>query len=173
MNDLLKMLAACGLTACLVGGCGGGDAGGDAPDHNGADHAHTDADHDDHDHAEGDHDGHDHGHDHDHEEVSLGTTKIGDVDAECWQAHGDLEPGKEMALVVKLPDSQNGAIKLRAWIGTEDRLSSMVGLADYAPSHDDYDVHVMAPDPLPEGAKWWIEIEYPDGRTKLGSIDAL
>ncbi|MEZ6020268.1 MAG: hypothetical protein R3F17_09245 [Planctomycetota bacterium] len=51
---------------------------------------------------------------------------------------------------------------LRAWIGTEDRTASS-GQGEYTASHDDYDVHAMAPEPLPDGAKWWIELELPAG----------
>jgi hypothetical protein len=55
---------------------------------------------------------------------------------------------------------------VRAWIGTEDRLSSYVGLGTYAPDHD---VHATAPDPLPGGVRWWIELEKPDGSKLVGS----
>jgi len=114
------------------------------------------------------------GHDHDHgDEVSLGKTMVGDIEIECWQSHGELQPGKELHLVVKLPYNDNGATIIRAWLGTEDRLASMVGLADYAASHDDYDLHAEAPDPLPENTKWWIEIEKPDGTKSVGSINAI
>lgn len=110
--------------------------------------------------------------DHDHgEEVALGTATVGDFEVEAFQGHGETEPGKEMHLVVKLPYNDSGASEVRAWIGTEDRFASVVGKGDYAASHDDYDIHAVAPDPLPEGAAWWIEITQPDGTTHVGSID--
>ena len=129
-----------------------------------------DDDHD-HDHADGDHD-HDHGdHDHDHgEEVDLGSTMIGELTVTCAQSHGAVQAGVEGHLVVKLPYSDNGASVVRAWIGTEDRTTSMVGKGEYAASHDDYDIHAMAPDPLPANVMWWIEVEKPDGTTMVGSI---
>jgi hypothetical protein len=130
-------------------------------DHEG-DHSHGDGDASAHEEGEG---GHEHG-----EEVSLGTTTIGDDRVECWQGHGGAAPGKELHLVVKLPYSDDGATTVRAWIGTEDRLASMVAKGQYAPSHGDYDLHAMAPDPLPGGARWWIEIEKPDGTSSVGSI---
>jgi hypothetical protein len=147
-------------------------------DDHGHDHAGGDDDHSEHDHAHGD-DDHDHGdggHAHGDEphpqgdEVSLGKTTVGDLTVECWQGHGKTAPGKEMHLVVKLPDSDNGATIVRAWIGTDDRLSAMVSTGDYAASHDDYDIHAEAPDPLPAGATWWIEIQRPDGTKHVGSI---
>ena len=52
------------------------------------------------------------------------------------------------------------------------RLNPIIVLAvigEYAPSHDDYDVHAMAPDPLPAETMWWIEIETPDGTKVVGS----
>jgi len=121
----------------------------------------------DHDNGEGD------AHDHDHEEQPLGTFTIGGMQIELAQAHGEVEPGKESHLVVKLPYSDNGATLVRAWIGTEDRTRSYVGKGEYAPAHDDFDIHATAPDPLPENAKWWIEIEKPDGTTVVGSAPLL
>lgn len=126
----------------------------------------TTADDHGHDH---DHDGHDHDHDHG-EEISLGTAKVGELAVECFQGHGETAAGKEMHLVVKLPYTDNGASIVRAWIGTDDRLASMVGRGEYAASHDDYDIHVEAPDPLPDNAMWWIEVESPEGTKSLGSI---
>lgn len=185
MNTPLSLILACGLgAACLLTGCeekksqtdtnvtkssGANDAGkahdhGHDHDHD-HDHEHGDA-HDDHDH---DHDA-EHGHDHDHDEVPIGSTMVGDLKVECAQSHGTAAAGKELHLVVKLPYNDKGASTVRVWIGTEDRLSSVVAKADYAPSHDDYDVHALCPDPLPADAKWWIEVEKPDGTKQVGSI---
>jgi len=108
-------------------------------------------------------------HDHAHDEVSLGTVAIGDMEVELAQGHGKVEAGKEGHLVVKLPYNDRGASIVRAWIGTEDRTMSLVGKGEYAPSHDDYDIHVVAPDPLPANAMWWVEIQKPDGTKTVGS----
>ena len=127
--------------------------------HDHDDHAH------DHPHADGQ------GHDHDHgEETDLGSFKAGDLEITAAQAHGNIEAGKEGHLVVQLPYNDDGASVVRAWIGTEDRTLSQVGKGVYAASHGDYDIHTMAPAPLPEGVKWWVEIEKPDGTKHLGSI---
>ena len=75
--------------------------------------------------------------------------------------------------MVKLPYNDKGATVVRAWIGTEDRTLSLVGKGGYAPSHDDYDVHAIAPDPLPDNVMWWIEIQKPDGTKLVGSIKPL
>lgn len=108
--------------------------------------------------------------DHAHDEVALGKFDIGGHMVEAAQGHGNVEAGKEGHLVIKLPYKDDGASVTRAWIGSEDRTLSAVGKGEYAPSHDDYDIHSVAPDPLPAGAKWWLEIEKPDGTKAVGSI---
>lgn len=110
---------------------------------------------------------------HAHEEVELGGFDIQGIKISAAQGHGKVKPGKESHLVLKLPYKDNGATSVRAWIGTEDRTLSMVGKGGYTPSRDVYDIHAVAPDPLPEGAKWWIEIEKPDGTKKVGSFAYL
>lgn len=160
------------VAVCAIGLAGCGDGGEAAPPGGEYGHAHTPGE----SHAHGEGSAKEHGHehdndyDHDHDEAPLGTTMIGEWEVECWQAHGDAAPGKELHLVVKLPFNDNGATIVRAWIGTEDRLASMVSRGDYAASHDDYDIHAEAPDPLPAGSRWWIELERPDGRKAVGSI---
>ncbi|RNC81845.1 MAG: hypothetical protein ED559_08695 [Phycisphaera sp.] len=101
------------------------------------------------------------------------TASLGDMTLELAQGHGVLEAGKESHLVVKLPYNDNGETIVRAWIGTEDRTLSMVGKGQYAPSHDDYDIHTVAPIPLPENTMWWIEIEKPDGTKVVGSTNPI
>ena len=108
--------------------------------------------------------------DHAHDEVSLGTLMAGELEIEAAQGHGMVEAGKEGHLVIKLPYKDDGASIVRAWIGTEDRTMSSVGKGEYAPSHDDYDIHAIAPKPLPADAKWWVEVEKPDGTKLIGSI---
>ena len=110
---------------------------------------------------------------HAHDEVELGTVTIGDMKVTFAQGHGKVAASKEGHLVVKLPYNDKGATVVRAWIGTEDRTLSLVGKGGYAPSHDDYDVHAIAPDPLPDNVMWWIEIQKPDGTKLVGSIKPL
>jgi len=112
-------------------------------------------------------------HGHTHDEVTLGEFDIAGIMVKAKQGHGHVEAGKEGHLVITLPYKDNGETILRAWIGTEDRTMSATGKGEYAPSHDDYDIHAVAPSPLPEGAKWWVEIEKPDGTKAVGSIPLL
>lgn len=112
--------------------------------------------------------------DHDHSDAEpLGKAMIGEIEIEAWQGHGNAAAGKELHLTVKLPYSDSGASTVRVWIGTEDRFASLVERATYAPSHDDYDAHAVAPDPLPANAAWWIEITRPNGSVHLGSVPLL
>ena len=109
--------------------------------------------------------------DHDHgAEVPLGKFKAGELEIEAAQGHGLVAAGQEGHLVIKLPYKDDGASIVRAWIGTDDRTLSAVGKGEYAPSHDDYDIHAVAPSPLPADVKWWVEVEKPDGTKLVGSI---
>jgi len=107
-----------------------------------------------------------------HHSVALGTFAIGEIQVECWQGLGAVAAGKESQITIKLGYTDGGASVVRAWIGTEDRTLSMVGKGAYSAEHGDYDLHAVAPDPLPEGAMWWIEIEKPDGTKVVGSVPA-
>ncbi len=140
-----------------------------------ADDDHADDHADDHDH-DGEA-GHDHDHEHagmsgedPHDEVPLGTIELDGLTLELAQGHGEIAPGKELHLVVKPTPDDGGASVVRAWLGTEDRLSALVARGTYAASHGDYDLHAVAPDPLPEDVRWWIEVERPDGTVLTGSI---
>lgn len=110
---------------------------------------------------------------HEHDEVSLGAVTIGEMSVELAQGHGAVAAGKDGLIVVKLPHNDGGKTIVRAWIGTEDRTLSAAGLGEYHPSHDDYDIHAAAPDPLPENVMWWIEIELPDGTKVVGSAKPI
>lgn len=162
----MALLAALGLA---VSGCGDSQSGDHTTDAPGT-HTHSDGSvHRDHDEGgQMDHDDHDHG-----DELDLDPITIDGMTIELAQSHGGVAPGKEGHLVVKLPYNDNGATIVRAWIGTEDRTLSYVGRGEYAASHDDYDIHAMAPDPLPENTMWWIEIEKPDGTKVVGSAKPI
>lgn len=179
---VLSLLVAMGLS---LAACSESDD--NANDHAAGDSSHTHADGSTHhDHGDGNadhaHEGEDHGHDHEgmegdhdhaHDEIPLPPAQFGDMLVQAAQAHGAIAPGKESHLVIKLPYNDSGATIVRAWIGTEDRTLSYVGKGEYAPSHDDYDIHATAPDPLPDNAMWWIEIEKPDGTKLVGSTTPI
>ncbi len=163
-------LSCVSLFAFVLAGCGGGEKPEAGADNAGQAAPVVDAGHADHaDHA--DHAG-EAGHEHD-EEVSIGSATIGSITVELAQGHGAVAAGKEGHLVVKLPYNDKGATVVRVWIGSSDRTLSYVGKGEYAPSHDDYDAHAIAPDPLPADAMWWVEIEKPDGVKAVGSAKPI
>lgn len=172
MDSIARILLVAGLAAALsVTGCEEqsgthgtttgehGHADGDGHDHDGAGH---DGDGDGHDGDDGHADG-------DHDLAPLGTVTVGDMEVEAFQGHGEAAAGKELHLVVKLAGG-DASSTVRAWIGTDDRYASVVALAEYSAEQGGYELHAVAPDPLPESASWWIEVEMPDGRTHVGSV---
>ncbi|GAB5495168.1 MAG: hypothetical protein Phyf2KO_02480 [Phycisphaerales bacterium] len=167
------ILTALGLA---LAGCGesGNDQATTSSSHPAGTHVHADGTtHDDHDdEGHGSEENMDH-EDHAHEAVALPATILGEMTLELAQGHGIVEAGKESHLVVKLPYDDNGETIVRAWLGTDDRTLSTVGKGTYAPSHDNYDLHAVAPDPLPENTMWWIEIEKPDGTKVVGSAKPI
>lgn len=126
--------------------------------------------HDDHHHGEHDdhHDDHDHG-----EEVTLGSHDIEGIKVEAAQGHGAVEAGKEGHLVITLPFNDKGETVVRVWIGTADKTLSSPGKGLYEQSHANYDIHTVAPKPLPADSKWWVEISKPDGTKATGAIPFL
>ena len=140
----------------------GHDHGSDTHEH-GEDHSHTHADGSTHaDHAQDDHD-----------ETPLEPITIGDMTIELAQGHGSIAPNKEGHLVVKLPYSDDGATVVRAWIGTDDRTLSFVGMGEYTASSNQYDIHAIAPETLSDDTMWWIELEKTDGSKLIGSAKPI
>jgi hypothetical protein len=177
MKHIYTITTVAVFSLALLAGCGdaGHDESGHGHDHENGDHEHEQDQHahDDgpHDHDNGNaHQEHDGEHGHEHEEYKLGTFEIEGMEIQAKQGNKQITPGQKAHLIIKLSDSNEGATIVRAWIGTEDRTKSIVAKGEYAPSHDDYDLHTMAPDPLPDNAKWWVEIEHPDRTTAVGSI---
>ena len=57
---------------------------------------------------------------------------------------------------------------IRQWVGPEDASGVLVSKAEVMPDH----IHagVEMPDPIPAGARFWIEIETPEGERLKGSM---
>tara|TARA_B110000879_G_scaffold71916_1_gene100396 strand:+ start:38976 stop:39482 length:507 start_codon:yes stop_codon:yes gene_type:complete len=163
MKTKYTLLSAIALSGLLVS-CGDKEKTESTEKKPAAKAAPADKEHDDH---EG-HDDHDHG-----EEAELGSHEIEGIKVEAAQGHGAVEAGKEGHLILKLPYNDKGETVVRVWIGTADKTLSSAGKGVYAPSHDDYDIHTVAPDPLPADTKWWVEITKPDGMKATGSIPLL
>lgn len=96
------------------------------------------------------------------EQVTLGTTKIGNYEVEAIQ-EGKVEAAKEATFGLKLK-GEGEPTAIRAWIGIESARGSAKGKAH---KHgDDIEVHCEVPETIPADAKLWIEIETADGKAK-------
>jgi len=159
---VLGMFLVVGVAACSESSSNDGDS----HSADSGSHAHDGITHDDHGAEEGSEDPA-------HDETSLGTVSIDGMDVELAQGHGAVAPGKEGHLIVKLPYSDSGDSVVRAWIGTSDRTLSLVGKGEYALLDGVYNIHAMAPSPLPTDTMWWIEVEKSDGTKVLGSAKPI
>lgn len=125
------------------------------------------------DHSQGDghdhsHDGKDdHGHDHGHD-VALGSVKIGAWDVKVSRGE-ELKAGSATYLDVELSGSTDAPAAIRGWIGSEDAKGAVKGKADGEGMDRHIDVEV--PNPIPTGAKLWIEIEDAKGGKHVGGFD--
>ena len=154
MFTFLRFASLAMVSLSLVA-CGGGDK--DHKDHDHKDHGHKDHSHKD----EGARDG---GHHHEGERFELGSVKAGAYEIVAVQIG---KPAKgEGILAIKGKGLEKGAAVVRAWAGDESAQAAIKAKADYAPAHDDFDVHVETGDTLAAGAKWWIEVE-PTGGDKV------
>lgn len=110
--------------------------------------------------AGGDHGDHGHG-----AGGALGTATIG-----AWTVtvSGEIKAGAEAHLDIKRSGNTAKASAVRFWVGEQDGKGAMKGKADGA--GPEYHAHVDVPNPIPAGAKLWIEIEDAKGTKSLGGI---
>jgi hypothetical protein len=161
---LASALIAAGLTLTA---CEQSESAGDRSHAAGDDHTHAPGE--EHDHAAGDE--HDHAGDtgHGHEEGEphdLGAATIGGFEVQVTR-HGDIAAGAETAINISVAgEAQPAAI--RVWIGTEDARGSLKARAEAEGDH--YHAHIEAPDPLPEGAAVWVEVESAEGARQAVSF---
>lgn len=153
----------------------------DGHDHKDGDgHDHKDGD--DHDHKEGD--GHDHakpaagmpagkaGDDHaGHDDQghgaggAMGTATIG-----AWtvSVSGEVKAGSEAHLDIELSGNAAEPAAVRVWIGSQDGKGSMKQKADGGGS--EFHAHTDVPNPIPEDARLWIEIDDGKGGKSVGEF---
>ncbi len=116
-------------------------------------------------HTPGDSHGKEAGHTDDHDDggqgsmVSLGSIQLGGVAVEVKQ-EGTVEAGKEVG--VDLSFAKGAAVPgtVRAWVGVESAAGSLK--AKLSGTHG----HLEVPKPLPDGSKFWFEVEGATGITK-------
>ncbi len=101
------------------------------------------------------------------ERHDLGATKVGDFEVSASYS-GTITPGKEIDVDLSLKGDRSKAAAIRAWLGAKDAKGSIKAKA--APEGEGYHAEVEAPEPLPEGAAVWVEIETNQGQTLVGSL---
>lgn len=107
--------------------------------------------------------------------IELGTTTIGDLTVRASRDKGEIKASGDAPIDVWLTtaDGKPAAVTaVRFWIGIEDAKGSVKAKADIEdpaqPNH--WHTHAEVPNPLPEGAKLWVEIETGAGKT-VGAFD--
>jgi hypothetical protein len=150
------------LAMLPLASCGGDRPAAPAAAHD-HDHDHAAGDHD-HDHAAADthHDGHSHG----------ATTQLGEQDAGGFKIKasrdGDIKAGGDAPIDVWVTGGAKVAA-VRFWIGTEDAKGSIKAKAEI--ETDNWHTHAEVPDPLPAGAKLWVEVEAEGGAKAVTGFD--
>jgi len=121
--------------------------------------------HDGHD----DHDGHDHAHEggHSHDkDVGLGEAKAGPFTVTASSA-GPVKAGEEGHFTIHVTGAEPVAV--RAWIGAESGAGSIKSKGET--EEHGFHVHADAPDPIPAGAKLWVEVEETGGAVHVASFE--
>ena len=93
----------------------------------------------------------------------LGTQTIGGHSVKAAR-FGDLKPGAEAIVELKVTGGTGKPKAVRAWIGTEGGEGSAKTRGEA--EGDDYDLHIELPQTLPAGSKLWVEIETDAGKPK-------
>lgn len=94
--------------------------------------------------------------------VSLGSIQLGGVAVEIKQ-EGTVDAGKEVGVDLSFPKGAAVPGTVRAWIGIESAAGSLK--AKLSGTHG----HLEVPKPLPEGSKFWFEVDG-DAGTSRASI---
>lgn len=122
---------------------------------------------DTHDHVGGDN--HDHGDGHDHG----ATTELGEQTAGGFtikaSRDGDITPGKDAPIDVRVTGGTARIAAVRFWIGTQDGKGSVKAKAEL--DKDSWHTHAEIPSPLPTGSKLWVEVETASGDTHIAGFD--
>jgi hypothetical protein len=113
---------------------------------------------------------------HDGEIVELGTTVIGEITVRASRDKGEIKPGGDAAFDVWLTtaDGKPATVSaVRIWIGTRDAKGSIKAKAEIEDRQQPnrWHTHAEVPNPLPEGAKLWVEAEQADGKKSAGSFE--
>jgi hypothetical protein len=103
-------------------------------------------------------------------EKEVGTVTAGTYSVHVLQEGSAVAPGATTRFILKL--TGGSATSVTGWVGIESAEGSAKKLAVYDSGDGDYDDDVVAPTPIPGGAKYWFEIDIA-GVKQVGSIDYL
>lgn len=105
--------------------------------------------------------------------IELGSTVIGDYQVRAARDAGELKPGGDAPVDVWLTGNLQQVAAVRFWIGGQDARGSVKARADIEdpknPNH--WHTHVEIPNPIPDEARIWVEIETTNGQKSSGSFD--
>ena len=104
------------------------------------------------------------------DEKEVGTITAGTYSVHVLQEGSAVAAGATTRFILKLTPST--ATSVTGWVGVESGEGSAKKLASYDSGDGDYDDDVVAPTPIPAGAKFWFEIDTA-GVKQVGSIDYL
>jgi hypothetical protein len=106
-------------------------------------------------------------HDHDHGEAhALGDLTLAGTTLSVTM-HGEAEAGKDAAVTVKITGGPQPTV-VRVWIGSENGRGTVKAKLDG--KDGSYHGHCMTPNPMPEDAALWVNIEDADGGGAKGSV---
>jgi hypothetical protein len=177
---------ALGVCAFALAGCDSKTApanppkpAGGAAQSDGHDHKHAEGDDHDHDHdhaKEGDKaHGDEKGHAHEHEEGPM--ADLGSASGGGWTVQASrsatVAAGKETVVDLSISGGKDKIRAVRVWFGTQDGAGSMKSKAELEDPRDAeaWHTHAEVPNPLPAGAKLWVELELENGTKSAVSFE--
>ncbi len=103
-----------------------------------------------------------------HPSVALGSTTIGGTSFNAI-AEGSNAAGSTSTYAIVPAAGTTGITRIRAWIGVDSTPTATAVTAVLDPADGDYDADVLVPNPIPTGAKLWVEVTQND-MTNTGSF---
>jgi len=106
--------------------------------------------------------------------IQLGTSNIGSFNVTATRDEGPIIAGKDAPIdVTVVPSTDETAIAVRFWIGTEDGVGSIKAKAgiENPAEPNRLHTHAIVPNPIPTGCQLWVEIETNNRDKVTGAFD--
>lgn len=105
--------------------------------------------------------------------IELGNATIGAFSVRASRDQGEIKAGGDAPIDVWLTGGTQKVVGVRFWIGTQDAKGSVKSKADIEDPKEPnrWHTHAEVPNPMPTGAKLWVEIETEGGQKTSGSFD--